>query len=243
MKSSILTAVLGSLVLGSSVAAQVEAGQKIEPGTQVKQAKQDRKKRAKKRRMQALEIGKTVPAKLALRSINGKTQSFGDLRGKVVFIHFWSIKCPWEKYAEPVILDLEAKYAGKKVAVIAINANQNEIGAAPSKKAGSRPSDAGQQDGEQKPVSPYANLLSHIKQTKGFKHEVFVDHGNKISKAFGARSTPHCFVVDAKGVLRYAGALDGYAMDRKNPTPFVKNAIDALLANKDVEVSSSKPYG
>ncbi|MCA8970442.1 MAG: redoxin domain-containing protein [Planctomycetes bacterium] len=194
-----------------------------------------------------------MPADIALPTIDGKTRSFGDLRGKVVFVHFWSITCPWEKYAEPVIVELEKAYKGKPVVVLAINSNQNEIGPAP-KPANDEESgkeqdnkDEDEQDGDagekkQKP-SQYAKLIAHVKKTEGFDHEALVDHGNTVSTLFGARTTPHCFVIDAKGVLRYAGALDGYAQDKKNPEAYVKNAIDALLAGKDVETTTTRPYG
>lgn len=263
MKTPVLTVLIGALLVGGSVSAQVET-----EATPVEAKSQEKKQRRKKQRMQKLEIGKTIPADVSLPTIDGKTRTFGDLRGKVVFVHFWSIKCPWEKYAEPVILDLEKKFEGKPVAVLAINSNQNEIGAKPmtkkegehsekdahdkkgdehGKKGEHSEKDAHDKKGEhgehgQKTV-PYANLVNHVKKTKGFNHEVMVDHGNVVSRLFGARTTPHCYVIDQKGVLRYAGALDGYAQDRQNPEPFVKNAIDALLAGKEVTVTSSKPYG
>ena len=46
-------------------------------------------------------VGATIPKDIALTDINGKTHTLGDYRGKVVFIHFWSIVCPYEKQAEP----------------------------------------------------------------------------------------------------------------------------------------------
>ena len=59
-----------------------------------------------------------LPASTALPGLDGKTHKFGDYRGKVVFVHFWSIRCPAEKYAEPVILKMEKKYAGKDVVLL-----------------------------------------------------------------------------------------------------------------------------
>ncbi len=236
MKSPVVTGLLSAL-LASTGLSQIST----KPASPTKP--QNKKKHARKRRAPTLAIGNTVPADIALPTIDGKMRSFGELRGKVVFVHFWSIKCPWEKHAEPVILDLEAKYAGKKVAILAINANQNELGAAPSKDVGGRKKEGRKNKNGVQRAQPYAALIRHVKATKGFGHEVLVDRGNKVSRLFGARRTPHCFVIDAKGVLRYAGALDGIRLDRDNPTPFVKNAIDALLAGKDIEVKSTKPYG
>ena len=74
---------------------------------------------------------------------------------------------------------------------------------------------------------------------------MFADHGNKVSGLFQARTTPHCFVIDQKGVLRYAGALDDDPGEKKGETAvvYVRDAADALLAGKDVAVKETKPYG
>lgn len=238
MKTQVLTALLGAMLL-APVSAQVETE------APKKQQKQEKKRARNKKRATKLEVGKTVPANLKLPTIDGKTTSFGDLRGKVVFVHFWSIRCPWEKYAEPVILGLEKKYKGKDVVILAINSNQNEIGAKPKAAKPAEDVEAGETKGadKKKKAAPYANLIAHVKKTEGFEHAVLVDHGNKASRMFGARTTPHCFVIDQKGVLRYSGGLDGYAQNRDNPEPFVKNAIDALLTGKEVTVANTRPYG
>ncbi|MCB9880385.1 MAG: redoxin domain-containing protein [Planctomycetes bacterium] len=254
--TALLSAALSASILCGSISAQAETEtpQKT-TGTKAQEqtpAKKGQRPEAKK----PLEIGQPVPADIALPTIDGKTRSFGDLRGKIVFVHFWSITCPWEKYAEPVIVELEKAYKGKPVVVLAINSNQNEIGPAPKPVKEGEDAEEGDKDEDaqgdakdgdagkkkQKP-SQYAKLVAHVKKTEGFEHEALVDHGNTVSTLFGARTTPHCFVIDAKGVLRYAGALDGYAQDKKNPEAYVKNAIDALLAGKDVETTSTRPYG
>ena len=62
---------------------------------------------------------------------------------------------------------------------------------------------------------------------------------------FRARTTPHCYVIDQKGVLRYEGALDNDPRGRKgeDATMYVRDAIDAALAGKKYAKSSTKPYG
>lgn len=261
-KSVLLGALVGSLLLAPANAQVGEKAEKTE-----KTERQSKRTPRKKQRKKTLAVGQTVPTDLSLPTLSGKKLSFGDLRGKVVFVHWWSIRCPWEKYAEPVIVNLEQKYKGKPVVVLAINSNQNEIGQNPNAKRehdkkeardheksehdqgregeGHGEKKGHDKDGEHKrKMSPaYAKLMAHVKATEGFEHEVMIDHGNKVSRAFGARTTPHCFVIDAKGVLQYSGALDGYRENREDPKPYVANAIDALLAGKEVTVQSTKPYG
>ncbi len=77
------------------------------------------------------EIGTVVPKDVAFKDIFGKDHTIGDYRGKVLFIHFWSIVCPYEKLAEPKCIALQKEY-GDQLAEIAINANQGELKADPS---------------------------------------------------------------------------------------------------------------
>lgn len=200
-----------------------------------------------------LKVGDTVDPALRLRDIDGKEITFKELRGKVVFIHFWSTKCPWEKEAEPKIAKLEEEFA-KDLVGIAINSNQGEIGADPTATK-----DAGHKNGEKEPGGkkdaakdakdpkdtksedqPYKGLRT-VLEKKGLKFRVFVDHGNKISDLFQAATTPHSYVIDAKGVLRYAGALDGTV--EKSDRTYVRDAIEAVLAGKEVKDKQTQPYG
>lgn len=169
-------------------------------------------------------VGSTVPGDIKLKDIYGKEHSLSDFRGKVVFIHFWSIVCPYEKIAEPKCKDIQKDFGDKGVVVIAINANQRELNAA----------------GDQ----PYANLREHVEKA-GVNFLATVDPGNKITDMFDAKSTPHCFVIDKQGVLRYSGALDDDPKGDKgkNATPYVRNALEAVLTGEPVATPTTKPYG
>ncbi|MFH1573727.1 MAG: redoxin domain-containing protein [Acidobacteriota bacterium] len=169
------------------------------------------------------ELGATVSADIKLKDINGKEHTLGDYRGKVVFIHFWSIVCPYEKVAEPKCKSLQSEFGDKGVVQFAINANQKELSAG---------------------GDTYSNLREHVEKA-GVNFLVAVDPGNKITDLFGGKTTPHCFVIDREGVLRYAGALDDDPKGDKGDqaTPYVRNAIEAVLAGAEVPVTTSKPYG
>lgn len=178
-----------------------------------------------------LKLGATVAETVVLRDMDGKSITFKDLRGKVVLIHFWSDRCPAEKHADPVMKTLESYYKDKKdVVLIGIASNQNEIGAAPA-------------EGEDY-SKRYENYRKKLKDL-GFTHKIYIDHGNKLSDLFQARSTPHCYVLDAKGVVSYVGALDDNLSEDKGDAAkiYVRDAVDALLAGKDIEVKETRPYG
>jgi thiol-disulfide isomerase/thioredoxin len=169
------------------------------------------------------QIGAVVPKDIVLKDIFGKDVTLGDHRGKVVFIHFWSIVCPYEKLAEPKCIELQKQY-GDKLVEIAINANQGELKADAS--------------------GSYGNLRDHVQQA-GVNFLVAVDPGNKVTDLFGGTNTPHCFIIDKDGTLRYSGALDDDPRGEKGAqaTPYVRNAIDAVLAGKAVAAPTTKPYG
>ncbi len=172
----------------------------------------------------AFPVGKVVPADLKLTEVNGTQHTLQEYRGKIVFIHFWSIVCPYEKLAEPKCIELQKEFGPKGLVEIAINANQGEL------KASSSP--------------PYGNLIDHVKEA-GVNFMVTVDPGNKITDVLGGTNTPHCFVIDKEGVLRYNGALDDDPRGQKGAEAkqYVREAILALLDGKDVAVKTTKPYG
>jgi thiol-disulfide isomerase/thioredoxin len=169
-------------------------------------------------------VGSVVPKDVTLTDIYGKTHSLADYRGKVVFIHFWSIVCPYEKLAEPKCIDIQKDYVDKGVVQIAINANQGEL-----------KGDGG---------APYASLRDHA-QKAGVNFLVTVDPGNKVTDVLGGQSTPHCFVIDREGVLRYSGALDNDPRGTKGASAvsYVRAALDAVLAGKPVATPTTEPYG
>ena len=174
----------------------------------------------------ACALGSVVDEKLTLTDLDGKTMTFKDLRGKVVLIHFWSTTCPFEEVADPKVMALEKRWKDNKdVVVLAINANSSEIG-------------------EARPADGYKAIREHMKK-KGLTNKVYVDHGNKLADLFGARSTPHCFVLDRKGTLVYEGGLDDDPKGDKGEATkqYARDAVEAVLAGKDVAVKQSKPYG
>jgi hypothetical protein len=82
---------------------------------------------------------------------------------------------------------------------------------------------------------------------KGAPSAVLMDSGGKIGKAYGARTTPHLYVVDAKGVLAYAGGIDDKPSSNPADVKTAKNHVNAALADlqagKPVAQAVTRPYG
>lgn len=202
---------------------------KGDPGT----AKSEPQEASEKKPL-VLDVGATVPETTVLHDTEGKPFRFKDARGKTVVIHFWSTVCPAEEGAEPKLMKLAKDFAEKDVIVVAIAANQNEIGAKPDPEAfeAKDPKDR-----------PYAELRAEAERVK-FNHRILVDHGAEVANLLAARTTPHCFVIDPKGVLVYSGALDDDPRGRgEAKSPYVHDAVTAALEGRDVEPATTRPYG
>lgn len=221
-------AMLALAALAASAMAQADPAGKA-PARDAKQ------EAAQKPKPTVLTVGAELPADLTLKDTNGKAFSFAAHKGKVVFVHWWSTTCPWEVTAEPKINKLCADFKEKDVVVVAINSNAGEIGKEP---------EAAAFDAKEANDKPYAKLRKKA-EASGLDHTILVDHAGDVARLFGAKSTPHCFVIDTKGVLAYQGALDGdgKAAEVEADKQYVRSAIEALRAGKPVAVPTTKPYG
>jgi peroxiredoxin len=78
----------------------------------------------------------------------------------------------------------------------------------------------------------------------GMKFPYVVDATSSVAKAFGATRTPEAFLFDKNGKLVYHGAVDDNKEDPKAVTnPYLKNALDAVVAGTDVAVKETKSIG
>ena len=179
-----------------------------------------------------MQLGDSIPAGMTLRSLTGEQVRLDEFsaKGSVVVLHFWSTTCPYEKAAEPKLNQLRLDYADKDVVLMGIAANQNEIG--------NQPPPAAFEPGAKN--APYGRLRKAAK-TSQLNHSVLVDHGGKLGKLLMAKTTPHCYVFDKKGKLVYTGALDDNP--RKPAINYVRDAVESVLANEQVETASTPPYG
>ena len=92
-----------------------------------------------------------------------------------------------------------------------------------------------------------ANELT--KQRKAFPSSILLDSTGTVGRRYGAKTTPHMYLIDKKGVLRYQGAIDdaggrGFASkDLSKATNFVKKGLEEIKRNAPVSLNTTKPYG
>lgn len=158
----------------------------------------------------------------SLKGTDGKMHSlssYKDVKGFIIV--FTCNHCPFAVMYEDRLNDLAKKYMPKGYAVIAINPNDPAV----------------------KPDDSYENMIVRVKD-KGFKFDYLFDDKQQIYPKFGATKTPHAFLLDAKKVVRYIGAIDNNAEDASLVTiKYLENGIAAVEAGKTPEPAVTKAIG
>jgi peroxiredoxin len=157
----------------------------------------------------------------------GKTQSVSQYKGKTVVLEWFNPGCPFVKkhYGSNNMQKLQDEFTGKGVVWLTVDSS------APGKEGHLTPEEAEKQITEWK-----------MKSTA-----LLLDPDGKAGQAYGAKNTPHMFVINPEGKVIYAGAIDSKATpnpaDIPTSTNYVKAALDESMAGKSVTTSSSRPYG
>jgi peroxiredoxin len=171
-------------------------------------------------------VGSTAPDISATDS-KGKTQTLSQYKGKYVVLEWFNPECPFVKkhYGSGNMQKLQEEFTGKGVVWLTID----------SSAAGME----GNLTAEQ------AN--AKIAEWKSHSTALLLDPDGKAGRAYGAKNTPHLFVINPEGKVIYEGAIDSKATpnpaDIANSTNYVKVALDESLAGKTVSTPSSRPYG
>jgi len=162
-----------------------------------------------------------------LTDTNGNEHSLSDFEGKVVVLEWFNHGCPFVKkyYSKGNMQALQKMYTEKGVVWLAVCSSA---------------------EGKQ----GYDTAEGHNKtaKEKGTNASaILIDEDGSVGKAYGAKTTPHMYVIDADGELVYQGAIDDKRStnpdDIASSTNYVSAALDSVLAGESVEVSTTTPYG
>ncbi len=167
----------------------------------------------------------TIAPDFKLVNVDGREVSFGDYPSAKGFIVVFTCNtCPYSRAYEQRIIDLNNKFNPLGFPVIAINPND------PVSSAG----------------DSFEAMKKHAKSVK-FNFPYLYDEGQTITTAYGAKNTPHVFVVsktEQGNIIGYTGAIDN---DTQNTNPakvnYVEDAVNALLKNSKPAVTVTKAIG
>ncbi len=185
------------------------------------------------------KVGMELPLEnLPIASLDGKVTDLGRvLDGRVGVLVFHSMTCPYmvKGYAGEKKMAAMRKQFGEDVLILGINSNRTEHKDAEPEGV----------DKDGNPIPAYLTLRKHIRKNK-LNFPVMIDSGNVLADRFQATATPHCYVIDEKGILRYAGAIDDDPRGKKDADDridYVEVAVDAVLTGTPITHTTTKAYG
>ena len=174
----------------------------------------------------AAVVGQAAP-NFTVTDSNGTSVSLADYKGKYVVLEWMNPVCPFTQkhYRSGNMQALQSEYRAKGVVWLSVN----------TAEAGSSS------------YRPGSEMNAWETEMKAAPSALLMDSDSSLAKLYGAKTTPHMFVVSPAGMVVYAGAIDDKRStnieDVKNAKNFVKTALDESLADKPVSISSTQPYG
>jgi peroxiredoxin len=149
-----------------------------------------------------------------LPDLQGVPCKASDFRGKIVIINFWSAECPHSERTDHYLLHLLESWNGE-VVLLSIAANRNES----------------------------IQRMAEAAKARRIP-EVLMDSEHWVADLYEALTTPHVFVLDSEGILRYRGAVDDVTFRRREATRFfLWEAVEALLHSRLPELNETLAYG
>jgi peroxiredoxin len=162
-------------------------------------------------------LGQEAPG-FALSDQDGKRVSLADCAGKIVVLEWVNPQCPYVQrhYKNQTMESLAEKYRDKGVVWLAINTTASAVGK--DNKAW---------------VEKY-----------DLNYPILDDHDGKVGRLYGAKTTPHMFVIDRSGKIVYKGAIDDDPQAAKeHATNYVGEVLAKLTAGQEVAPRETKSYG
>jgi AhpC/TSA family len=171
-------------------------------------------------------VGQPAPA-FSAADTSGKAVSLADFKGKTVVLEWVNPGCPFvvKHYGSGNMQGTQREATGKGVVWLAVNSTSADHG----------------------DYKAPAALAQWMQGQKAAASATLMDADGKVGRAYGARTTPHLYIVNPQGTLVYAGAIDSKPTanpaDIASATNHVKAALAESLAGKAVTVASTRPYG
>jgi peroxiredoxin len=166
----------------------------------------------------SLRIGDVVPD-FELPDTAGRHHSLGDDAPATVVL-FTCNHCPYALAWHDRLLDAAREYGPRGVRFLAINPN----------------------DGSRHVADSYEAMQERV-ATEDWPLPYLHDASQEVARGFGARTTPDLFVVDRNRRLRYRGAPDADHSDPSQAAGWLRDALDDLLAGRDVRGPETEPIG
>jgi peroxiredoxin/gas vesicle protein len=157
-----------------------------------------------------------------LSTFDGKKVSLSDYRGKIVVLEWLNFECPFVNYhydKSKTMIKLAEKYKGKNVVWLAVNSTSH--------------------------TTPEAN--KDFAQKQKLPYPILDDRSGRVGRAYGAKTTPHMYVINRRGRIVYEGAIDNAPLGKvsggKDLINYVDKALAELTTGRRVSAGKTDPYG
>jgi len=149
-----------------------------------------------------------------LPDLRGNSHKLIDYRGKIVILNFWSCECPHSARVDGLMMKWLENWGGE-VELLSIAANKNES----------------------------VQSVEEAAQSRAIA-KVLIDAEHFVADLYKAVTTPHVFVVDKDGILRYRGAVDDVTFRNRTASRFfLKEVVDALIEGLQPTLTETPAYG
>jgi peroxiredoxin len=173
----------------------------------------------------AATVGQPAPD-FSATDTAGKIRKLSDFKGKLVVLEWTNPGCPFvQKHYSGNMQNLQKEFTGKGVVWLAVNSTETGSGdyLGPLKLAG------------------------WMTDKQALSSATLMDESGKIGQLYGAKTTPHMYIVSPQGWLVYAGAIDSIASaqvdDIQTATNYVRQGLNEALGGKAITLPSSRAYG
>ncbi len=170
-------------------------------------------------------VGQAAPDFTALDTL-GKTHKLSDFKGKHVVLEWTNPGCPFVvKHYGGNMQALQKEFTAKGVVWLAITSTEKDS----------------------YEYFPPAKMVSWVNDKQAKPTALLMDEPGKIGQLYGAKTTPHMYIINPQGVLVYSGAIDSIASARvddiKTATNYVRQGLNEALVGKAISVASTRSYG
>ncbi|MFB6230391.1 MAG: redoxin domain-containing protein [Salinibacter sp.] len=179
-------------------------------------------------------VGTPAPD-FTLKDADGEKHSLSEYEGKYVVLEWLNFGCPYvgQHYSSGHMQKLQKKYGKKNVVWLSI------VSSAKGKQG----------------YYPPKQMKKQKKKHNGQMAAILMDPSGKVGRMYGARVTPHMYVISPKGTLLYKGGIDDWATANTNSTlpsetyitekatNYVETSLTQAMNDKEVSPKQAKPYG
>jgi len=174
----------------------------------------------------AVEVGETAPS-FTLKDLSGRDRSLSEFKGRTVVLEWNNPNCPFvqKHYNSSNMQSLQREFGARQVVWLTVNSTAQA-------------------------ASDFMDPVA-LTRWEADQHAVpsgyLVDASGAVGRAYGAKTTPHMYVIDPAGKLVYAGGIDDKrstnVADVKTAKNYVRTALEETLAGKAVSTPTATPYG